>query len=260
MSAVASTSPLNNPEMTLRTIEPSQRKAARVVGFTYLFTWATVVFAFYGIYAHLVVTGNAAETARNIIAHERLFRVVIACDLIYGVGVVVLLAALYVILEPVNRGLALLAAFFRLGFALMWVVITLNLFAVLRLLSGADYLRVFEADRLQALMRLHQAAGFDAYYVGLLFWGLASAVCSYLWFKSRYIPRGLAAFGVISSVWAATCALVFFIFPDFGKGINLYSFDVPIGIFEIALSFWLLFKRLRPSGTGGLSGSKGPHR
>ncbi|MBZ5702917.1 MAG: DUF4386 domain-containing protein [Acidobacteriia bacterium] len=233
--------------MTISAISESQRKAARVAGFTYLFTWATVVFAFYGIYAHLVVTGNMAETARNIMAHERLFRIVIACDLVYGTGLVVLLTAFYVIFEPVNRGLALLAAFCRLVFALVWVVSTLNLFGVLRLLSGADYLRVFEADRLQALARLHLGTGFDAYYVGLLFWGLASTVCSYLWFKSNYIPRALAAWGVISSVWAVTCAFVFFIFPNFGKTVNLYSFDVPIASFEMATSFWLLFKGLRPS-------------
>ena len=235
--------------MTTSTVGESQHNAAKVAGFVYLFTWAAVVFAFYGIYARLAVTGNTAVTVRNIIAHERLFRVVIVCSLIYGAGLVVFLTALYVILEPVNRGLALLAAFLRLGLASMWVVSTLNLFAILRLLSGADYLRVWEADRLQAMVRLHQYAGFDAYYVGLLFWGLASAVCSYLWFKSNYIPRGLAAFGVISSVWAAVCALVFFIVPSFGNTVNLYSFDVPIAVFEIALSFWLLFKGLRtPAG------------
>ncbi len=96
-------------------------------------------------------------------------------------------------------------------------------------------------------MRLHLGAAFDAYYVGLLFWGVASTVCSYLWLKSRYIPRGLAAWGVISSAWAAACAFVFFIFPSFGKTVNLYSFDVPIAIFEMALSVLLLSRGLRPS-------------
>jgi hypothetical protein len=209
---------------------------------------ATVVFAHYGIGAHLIVAGNAAETARNIMAHERLFRINIACNLIYGAGVIVLLTALYVILKPVNRGLAFLATFCRLVYALMWVVIALNLLEVLRLLSGADYLQVFEADRLQAMMRLHLGAGFDAYYVGLLFWGLASTVCSYLWFKSRYIPRALAAWGMISSVWCVTCAFAFFIFPNFDKTVNLWWFDSPMASFEIATSFWLLFKGLRPSG------------
>lgn len=234
--------------MTISSIDESQRNAARVAGFICLLTMATAVFAHYGISAHLVVAGDAAETARNIIAHERLFRIKIACDLIYGAGVVVLVTALYVILEPVSRGLALLAAFFRLVYALMWVVIALNCFDVLRTLSGADYLRVFEADRMQALARLYLSAGFDAYYVGLLFWGLGSTVCSYLWLKSNYIPRALSGWGVISSVWCATCAFVFIIFPNFGKTVNLYSFDAPMGAFEMATSLWLLFKGLRPSG------------
>ncbi|MDD5543974.1 MAG: DUF4386 domain-containing protein [Acidobacteriia bacterium] len=227
-------------------IEDSQRTAAKVAGFAYLISFALVVFAFYGIYARLNVPGNAAESARNIMAHERLFRFSIACDLLFCVGTVVVLTALYVILKPVNQGLTLVATFLRLVWALMYLLIPINFFGVLRLFSGASYLQAFEAERLQALLRLHQLAGFDAYYVGLLFWGLASTLCSYLWFKSNYVPRALAAFGIIASVWAVVCAFVFFIFPGFGGAVNLYSFDVPIGVFELALSFWLVFKGLRP--------------
>jgi hypothetical protein len=236
-------------KMTISDIDESQRKAARVAGFTSLFTMAIVSFAYLGIQAHLIVAGNTAETARNIMAHERLFRINIACDLIYCAGVVVLLTALYVILKPVNRSLALLAAFCRLVYALMWVVIALNLLTVLRLLSGADYLRVFETDRLQALARLY--LGTPAYGVGLPFYGLGSTVCGYLWFKSRYIPRALAAWGVIASVWCVTCAFAFIIFPDFAKTVNPWWFDSPMASFEMATGFWLLFKGLGPSGIAG---------
>ena len=235
-------------KMTISTIDESQRTAARVAGFTCLFTMAIVVFANFVIHDRLIVAGNAAETARNIVAHERLFRVGIACGLIYCAGLVVLLTAFYVILKPVNRGLALLAAFWRLVYALMWVLMTLNLFEALRLLSGAAYLQAFEAERLQALARLYLGVRFDQYYVGLLFYALASTVCSYLWFKSDYLPRALAVFGVISSVFCAACTFVFIIFPDFTKVVNLWWFDSPMGVFEMALSFWLLFKGLRPSG------------
>ncbi|HET7151261.1 MAG TPA: DUF4386 domain-containing protein [Candidatus Acidoferrum sp.] len=234
--------------MAISAIDESQRNAAKVAGIAYLLSFAMVVSAFYGIYARLVVPGNTAEAARNIIAHERLFRIVIACDVLYGAGTVAVLTALYVILRPVNRVLAVLAAFSRLVWALMYLVIPLNLFYVLRLLRGADYVRGLEAERLQALVRLHLAAGFDAYYVGLLFWGLASTICSYLWLKSNYIPRFLAVWGVLSSAWAAVCALVFFIFPGFGQAVNLYSFDTPLGLFELATSFWLVFQGLKPSG------------
>jgi len=234
--------------MMINTISESQSKAAKVAGFTFLFTIAIVIFVNFGIHDRLIVAGNAAETARNIIAHEQLFRIGIACDLIYCAGVVILLTALYVILKPVNRSLALIAASFRLVYALMWVFMTLNLFTALRVLNAADYLQVFEVERLQALARLYLGARFDMYYVGLLFYGLTSTVCGYLWFKSRYIPRALAAFGVISSAWCVACTLAFIISPDFAKVVNLWWFDSALGIFEIATSFWLLFKGLRPSG------------
>jgi hypothetical protein len=184
--------------MAISSVDESQRKAARAAGFAYLITFATVVYVNFGIHDRLIVVNNAADTARNIMTHERLFRVGIAGDLIYCAGVVVLLTALYVILKPVNRGLGLLAAFWRLVWVLMWLVMTLNLFDALRLLSGADCLRAFESERLQALARLYLDARFDYYYVGLLFGALASTVSGYLWFKSRYIPRALAAFGMIS--------------------------------------------------------------
>jgi len=74
-----------------------------------------------------------------------------------------------VVLKPVNRGLALLAAFWRLVLVLMWLAMTLDLFAALRLLSGADYLQAFQAGRLQALPSLYLGTRFDYYYVGLLF-------------------------------------------------------------------------------------------
>jgi len=230
--------------MTMSTITGLQRKAARVAGFAYLITFATVAYVNFGIHDRLIVENNAVETARNILTHEQLFRIGIAGDLIYCAGVVVLLTALYVILKPVNWGLALLATFWRLVWVLMWLVMTLNLFDALRLLNGANYLRAFEAERLQALARFYLGTSFDYYYVGLLFGALAS----YLWFKSRYIPWVLAVFGVVSSAFCVACTFVFYIFPNFNKTVNLWWFDTPMGIFDIATSFWLLFKGLRPSG------------
>jgi hypothetical protein len=227
-------------------IDESQRKAGKVAGLAYLITFATVVYVNFGIHDRLIVANNA-ETARNILAHETLFRIGIVGDLIYCAGVVVLLTALYVILRPVSRGLAILAAFWRLVWVLMWLVMTLHLFDALRFLHGAD-LQAFEADRLQGLASFYLGTRFDYYYVGLLFGALASTVCGYLWFKSRYIPRALAAFGAISSAFCVMCTLVFYVFPGFDKIVNLWWFDSPMGVFDIVLSFWLLFKGLRLHG------------
>jgi hypothetical protein len=235
--------------MTISAIDNSQRTAAKVAGFALLFSMVIVVFANYGLLNPLLVRGNAPETARNIMAHETQFRVVVVCFLAYSGSVVVLLTALYVVLRPVNRGLALAGALFRLVFALMWLLSTLNLLGALRLLGSTPYLQAFEPDRLQTLGRVYIAATFDDYYVGLPFFGLAATVCAWLWLKSNYIPRWLALFGVISSAFCVFCAFVYLIFPGFAKPVNPYWFDSPMALFEMALSFWLLFKGLRSSGS-----------
>ena len=234
--------------MTVSAFDESQRKAARIAGFTLLFGMAIVTFGNFYIASNLIVPRNAAETARNILAHETRFRIFMACNLLYVANVVVLLAALYVILKPVNRSLALAAALCRLTYALMWVVTALNMLGALRLLGDAPYLKFFGADQLQALARLHISGNFDAYYVGLPFFALAATLCSYLWFKSGYISRALAAFGVIASGWCVVCAFVFLVFPHFNEIVNDWWFDTPMAVFEIALGFWLLFKGLSPYG------------
>jgi Domain of unknown function (DUF4386) len=233
-------------------IDDSQRVAAKVAGLSGLIATVVVVFANYGLLSPLIIPGNAAETARKIVAHETQFRVAVTSFLSYSVAVVVLLTALYVILKPINRGLALVGAFFRLVFALLWLLTTLNLLNALRYLGNATYLQAFELDRLQVLARLHVAASFDDYYVGLPFFSIASTVCSYLWFKSNYVPRSLSTFGLISSAWCVVCAFAFLIFPTFEKAINAYWFDSPMAVFELVLSMWLLFKGLKPSPTADL--------
>src|SRR6266702_59957 len=232
--------------MTTWTVDNAQRTAAKIAGVAGLVAFGLVVFGNYVLLDPLIVPRNAADTARNMLAHQTQFRVALTCFIAYGIGSIVLLSALYMILAPVNRGLALTGALFRLVFAILWLIAPLNSLAALRLLGDATYLKVFEPDRLQALARVQLAGTFDDYYVGLPFFGLAATVCAWLWLKSNYIPRGLALFGVISSAWCVICAFVFLIFPHFNKVVNDYIFDSPMALFELIVSFWLLFKGLKP--------------
>lgn len=230
--------------MTTDAIDSAQRTAAKVAGWSCLLGMVIVVFANYVLFNPLIVHGNAAATAQNIVAQETQFRTAATLFLTYGAGSVVFLAALYVILKPVSPGLALLGALFRLLYAFVWLLATINMLGALRLLGSAAYLQGFEPDRLQILSRLQLAANFDTYYVGLPFFALAATVCSYLFLKSNYIPRGLAWFGLISSAWCVFCAFVYLIFPGFAKPVNPYWFDSPMALFELVLSFWLLVKGL----------------
>ena len=231
--------------MTIGTIDESQRKAANVVGFTYLFALVPAIFAEFYVRAQLVVLDNASQTALNIVVHDRLFRLGIASNLTVFAIDVALITALYVVLKPVNRSLALMAAGWGLIETAIFVVVTLSDFDVLRILSGAGYLHAFEADRLQALARLWIGAHGDVYNVGLVFAGLRSTAFCYLWFKSGFIPKALAGWGVLASFLMGAYAFSFIIFPELAKVVTVEIYGGPIFFFELTMGFWLLFKGLR---------------
>ena len=234
--------------MTIGAIDESQRKAARVVGFAYLFALPPAIFAEFYVRAHLIAFGDAAQTARNIMANERLFRLGTASNLtVFGINVV-LIIALYVVLMPVSRSLALLATGWGLVETATLVFVTLRDFEVLRILSGADYLQAFEASRLQALARLSLSAHADAYNVGLVLAGLRSTAFCYLWFKSRFIPTALAAWGMVASFLMGASAFSFIIFPELAKVVGVEIYGAPIFFFELTMGFWLLLRGLPLSG------------
>ena len=127
--------------MTNATPEATQARAAKLAGAMYLITMATAIFGESFVRGSLFVSGDAAQTAQNITESERLFRISIATDLVTFTGVVVLLWALYVLLRPVDRNLALLAVFLRLVEVAIHYVAILGSVVALMLLSAFVYLR-----------------------------------------------------------------------------------------------------------------------
>lgn len=240
MSKVALTNLLDPPEATLREIEPAQRTAAKVVGFLYLFQMATAVFGQSYVRDQLIVRGDATKTAQNIIGAERLFRLSIAGDLIAYAGVLVLVWALYVLVRPVNKNLALLAVLFRVAETAVLCVATVGSLIVLRLLSGADYLKTLEVSQLHSLTMLAISAQGFGMYVGFILLGLGSTVFAYLLLRSRYIPRALAGWGIFSSLVLAIVTLAMMVFP--GLAALGLTYMMPIGIYEVGLGLWLLVK------------------
>jgi hypothetical protein len=228
----------------------TQQNSAKITALAYLLGMTIVVVANFSISAKLNVPNNATQAATNILAHESLFRLSLVCYLLYCTGTLVVLSGLYVVLKPIDRTLSLIAAVFRLLYALAWAYVVLNFFTALRLISGTGYLKVIESDQLQALAKVF-LSGYDGYYVGLLFWSLASTICAWLFFKSRYIPRPLAAFGVVASLWCVACTVSYLIFPKFADNVNLWWFDSGMAIFETVTSFWLLFKGINVRADSG---------
>jgi hypothetical protein len=226
----------------LRPIEPAQYTAARIVGFLYLFTNATAIFAF-SLRGKLMVLRDPVQTAMNIAASERLFRIAIATELITVAAVIVLVWGLYVVLKPIDRNVVWLATFLRLAENFVLAFVTLQEFAALAAVKGATRLQAFGPPESQAIVYTSLRVYGDAFNVGFLFLGLGSAVFSYLWLKSRYIPPLLAGWGIFASSVMALMSLAIIVFPHLAT-LGL-TYMLPMGIYEFGLGFWLLIKPLR---------------
>jgi hypothetical protein len=230
---------------TMTAPDAIERRWARVVGFSYLFALLPSIFAEFYVSGRLV-SDNAIVTAQNIIAHERLFRLGLASNLLVFAADVVLVTALYIVLERVNRRLALLAVFFRLIETTILIVAVLSDFYVLRLLSGASYLTTVDSGELATLARVSIAAHSSAYGVALLLFGFGSPVFCYLWLKSGYIPKLLAVWGLLASAWIGICSFAFIVFPDLRQVISIGYYGGPIFLFELTIGSWLLIRSVRP--------------
>ncbi len=219
-------------------------RIARLAGAMYLIQITTGTFSELVARSPFVVGDDAAQTAHNIMSSEQLFRIGIASDLLTYSAVLIATWALYVLLRPVSRNLALLALFFRLIELSIHFNVTLNSLAVLRLLGGAEYLGNIDPALLAALAQHALGVQGEGLRVGFIPLGLGSALFAYLMFKSRCVPRVLAGFGVCASLLLSAFVLVTIVHSDARQ--MLYIPMLPMGIYEISLGFWLLFRGMKP--------------
>jgi hypothetical protein len=226
-------------------IERAQRWAAKIFAVTWLLGMGLLQVVFPRYYAPYLVWENGEETARRFLHHEEAIRIFLAGAFVHGVFMIVLLAALYVLLRPVNRGMALCAACGRAIYAVFWFVFILDMFGALRFLAGAGSLHGFGPDGLAALAGAQLDTGRDAYYIGLVFNGLGSALFAWVLFQSRYIPRVLALWGVLSAVYEGLCGFAYLIYPKFGAMHSPNWYELPPMTFDLLLCLWLLFGRLK---------------
>ncbi|MBI2330599.1 MAG: DUF4386 domain-containing protein, partial [Chloroflexi bacterium] len=176
--------------MNTRTIsETSPQVYARIGGVLYLIIIFAGALGQIFIRGKLIVPGDAASTATNLMASQSLWRIGIAGDILMHVFDIPLMLILYLLLKPVNKNLAAAAVLFNLIQTAVLVVNKLNLLMPLFLLGNAEYLKALELQQLQALaylpLRLHDY-GFG---IGLIFFGCVCLVQGYLIFRSGFLPK-----------------------------------------------------------------------
>jgi hypothetical protein len=217
-------------------------KTARMAGFFYLLYFVTHIMSDVGRDS-VIVLGDATATASHIMAHEGLFTITAVGDLLAAALFFWAAWALYVLLKPVNKNLALLFMLFNLAGVAIQCMSALNLFVALLLMNGPDYLNVFQADQLQALAMFFLDLREKGFMIAQLFYGAWLFPLGYLVFKSGFLPRIL---GIVLMIHCAFWLMTFlqsFLFPGF-EVITYLSY--PLGfIAEVGLTLWLLIMGAR---------------
>jgi len=221
--------------MTGRIVGASPHPRARITGAVYLLFFVTTISAELSIRG-LIVSGDAVTTATNILAHESLFRLHFAGALIATALYVALTALLYELFKPVNRSLALIAAFFSLTGCAIQAFGSLFQLAPSVILGGEHYLSVFKVEQLQAVALMFLNLNGEAANIYLVFFGLFNFLIGYLIFKSTFLPRILGGLMALSGLgW------LIFLSPPLAN--HLFTYIAVVGILaEALLMLWLLVK------------------
>jgi hypothetical protein len=222
-------------EMTDRIAEGSPRLNARMAGACQLLEAITATLGQVIVLNKLVVSGNAAATAANILGHERLFWLGFASSLI-GVAFHIAWALLmYVLLKPVNRSLSLLAAFFVLMSCAMQALTSLLYLAPLLILQGGSSLSAFTAEQLQALALMFLKLNQYAFNIDLVFFGLWCVLTGYLIFRSTFLPRILGVLLAIDGLGFVT-----YLYPPLAYHLFIPYLAAASALGEIPLELWLI--------------------
>jgi hypothetical protein len=186
------------------------------------------------------VAGDAETTATKIIASMGLFRMDIAAELVLLLSEIGVSVLLYVLLKPVNKTLALVAAVSRLAMTAIEGINLLNHFIVLILLSGSAYLTVFATNQLHALAMVFLDTYGYGFNIGIIFFTLHVFLLGYLIFKSGYFPKILGVLFVIAALGYLIDSFSLVLIANYKTGPVYLA--LPIAIGEIAFPLWLLIK------------------
>ena len=234
--------PVDGDNSISQVADQSPRKTARMAGFFYLMFIITFVLASY-LRSRIIVFGDVATTANNIISSQGVLRLGFMSELFSALFFVLAAWALYVLLKPVNRNLALLLVLLNLGGVAIECINALNLFSALQFLSGASYLSVFQTGQLQALAMSFLNSYTNGFMITQLFFSTWLFPLGYLVYKSRFLPRPLGILLILDFFGILSWFLQFFLLPDYG--ILSYPGLAISFVAEFSISLWLLIKGVK---------------
>ena len=222
----------------------SARNPGRFAGLLYVITSIVGFFAIGYVPDQVIVRGDAVATANNIAAHEMLFRLGIAGELVGQAGFIFVALALYDLFKGVNQRHASLMVILIVVSIPIAFLNELNSFAALALVHGTDFLSIFDKPQREGLAMFFVNLHGRGFVICEIFWGLWLLPLALLTYKSRFLPRFLGVWlGLAGSAWVIQ-SLTGTLLPLYQDRVNNYLQPAVFG--EIVFMFWLLIKGAKP--------------
>lgn len=240
-AANASAAPPVDPAMPDRYVEFSPQRCARLGGALYLAIIVLGGFAEGFVTNKLVVSGDAAATAHNILTSSTLWRCGVASDFIVVVLAVPLLWIEYLLLRPVSKRLILLAVMFNLTSLAVEAISKLFLIVVVPTLANAESLRAFSPEQLQVLANLALSSHDVAFDIALIFFGFTCLLYGHLIFRSGFLPRTIGVLMQLAGASYLTACFSALFAPALANLISPAILIPPL-IGETSFCLWLLVK------------------
>jgi uncharacterized protein DUF4386 len=218
----------------------STKRTSRIAGLLYLVNAITGFFSIVYVPSRLIVNGNAAATAANILASERLFRIGIVSELICAVEFLFLVWILYRLLGGVNKTQASLMVILGVAFVPIMCVNVLNDIAALTLLRGADFLSVFDKRQLEAMAMLFLDLHRYGFVIGWIF-GLWLFPFGLLVFKSGFLPRIIGILLIAAGFGYLADCLTPLLLPSYTNVVGKFA-GIALTLGEPSIILWLLIK------------------
>jgi len=214
------------------------KRQAKLAGLLYFLASVPAPFGLIYVPNKLIVLNDATATANHIRTSESLLRLGIGCELLSSIMFIFAVVALYRLFKAVNETHALAMMIIILVSIPISLLSVVNEILALVVVSGADFLSVFDTGQLNALayifMRLHSRT----ILVAEIFWGLWLFPFGILVIRSRFIPRILGYLLFLAALGYLATSVTFLLFPAYGPVVDKFASQLPLC--ELPIIFWLL--------------------
>ena len=217
-------------------------KYARVAGLAYIIVILLGVFSVNFIVSALIVPDNIIATYSNISENEFLFRISVACETLMYLLVILLSLSLYIILKRIDKNLAMLALLWRIAEAIIGAsIVVISGLIPLALIKTE---KLFPTNQAHSLLKLFLDIRISGLDIVLMFVGVGGTIFCYLFYKSNYVPRFLAGWGIFTYLSMLLLSIIGLLSADLPETYKII-FYVPGGLFELFFGFWLLIKGVK---------------